>query len=333
MAPLSLAFARTYLSSVVASISVRSRSRRQTMAIILCLVSAVAMLAFKPSAICPGAGCAAQAPAADLRAAAPSAHSEPARQAHRSIQRTPVQPASEFPSAQWVTAPLVKSGKQPLAMLVHIPKTGGSSLEAWALQQGWQWGMHMSEPELKPGAPGWSGTTTGHVWRLCHSWHIPPKYFVGVRSDTPMLAVFRDPYRRAISQALYKSVPCEKKAINRYLTRMLKHNYNATSGTAHANADCHWLPQTEYLIDEDGRWFTNLKVVRTKSLGDDMSEVFGDLYGGKSGTLKHKLSHQSCRAKQSWLTDSVRKKLELVYRSDLEFMSALNMGAGREVGD
>eukprot|EP00729_Bicosta_minor_P021219 gene21219-22544_t len=138
---------------------------------------------------------------------------------------------------------------------VHVPKTGGTSIEDFGKSHGRLWGRfapsagckHGRECTLPATVPG-----TPPPIKECVHWHIPPKYKVldGAENAT-YFTVLREPFSRLISQATY-------------LTGML-HTFKTCAGidnyvyqkvsTFKANGhtdkfdDCHWLPQSEYLLD------------------------------------------------------------------------------------
>ena len=124
---------------------------------------------------------------------------------------------------------------------LHIPKTAGTSIEAFAHQQlHVSWGYHAfvdSGPE-----------TRGDGMERCSPWHLPPWRRSGRRrlntTGVVPFCVLRDPADRAVSEfahlfRVYNNVgPCHRKALNTWMRRRY-----VAAARGGADMDCHAVPQ------------------------------------------------------------------------------------------
>ena len=87
---------------------------------------------------------------------------------------------------------------------IHIPKTGGTTVEKIGARYGARWGAQKAEwtRDSHPDCPlGCLGT-----WQSCSPWHLPLATFRsrgesgGVNSLQETFCIVRDPVQRAISQ-------------------------------------------------------------------------------------------------------------------------------------
>ena len=190
-----------------------------------------------------------------------SEHGEPLH-----LNTTPIPPSSPLPHADVHLCPgshprtpdatLHGTGRQRHSILVHIPKTGGTTLESWGLLHGRYLGVNVDRHNrTRP----WNHSA---VWQPCQYqkwnkeccswWHMPPKWFDDLNETLPLLAVLRDPVDRAVSEARYQmrwrhrdyedadGVWCRNETFDRYITQHLR-----LSEQSRFMDDCHWIPQLE----------------------------------------------------------------------------------------
>ena len=115
---------------------------------------------------------------------------------------------------------------------VHIPKTGGKSVEVWFQARG----IETGHDQARHGHFPWSGAAGVHssAWAkqcektpskhpmatlgqgCCSDWHIPPREFANFAAETPLLVGLRDPVERVRSQGLWggasAGLPCTSAA-------------------------------------------------------------------------------------------------------------------------
>ena len=202
---------------------------------------------------------------------------------------------------------------------IHIPKTGGTTVEKIGARYGARWGAQKAEwtRDSHPDCPlGCLGT-----WQSCSPWHLPLATFRsrgesgGVSSLQETFCIVRDPVQRAISQFSFQlqaeatpasyiatgvSKGCTADALNAHIHAVLgRANVSIshledefpllaaeTLGSARtcvdcaAIADCHWLPQWVYVKD------TCNHVLRFENLESDFSELMQRFSGTVSESSK-----------------------------------------------
>jgi len=201
----------------------------------------------------------------------------------------------------WVKPPL-----HDVLQFIHIPKTGGTTVEKIGARYGNLWTKEK---------PEWSKETHPDCalgcldsWQSCSPWHLPLASFRargesgGVNSLQETFCVVRDPAQRAISQFSFQlsadATPasfivnnqpglCSAESLNSHIHAVLGGanssisrlegewpNLSAdTMGSARtcvncpAVADCHWLPQWLYVKD------TCTHILRFENLESDFSAL------------------------------------------------------------
>ena len=188
--------------------------------------------------------------------------------------------------------------------LVHIPKTGGSTMELVASQHGLKWGMDRGS---WPGGDCPFGCP--ETWQHCSPWHTPPAEFVIHGGINPYegydtFCVVRHPYSRLISEYTFMDAVCSAEGLNDAVHAMhkainvsvgkielsfphmrsnaLKIASQTQFGTvcsavdarfhsgecwrSKTHSDCHWLPQHLYATDCN-------HVLHVESLADDFGKM------------------------------------------------------------
>ena len=139
-------------------------------------------------------------------------------------------------------------------LYVHIPKTGGTSIED-----------SLQKHDIDVGRFKSSMKNVELINNVkCEYWHIPPKNMKISFNDYNVFTVIRNPYKRFISEYKHKHRAVEYDDINKFALA-LKKNPNPYKH------NCHIIPQIEYLYDKDGEFVHN--ILRLEYIKDDFNEL------------------------------------------------------------
>mmetsp|Transcript_42406 Transcript_42406/g.132958 ORF Transcript_42406/g.132958 Transcript_42406/m.132958 type:complete len:294 (+) Transcript_42406:296-1177(+) len=150
---------------------------------------------------------------------------------------------------------------------VHIPKTGGSSVEEMFKHIGINVGKYMSVRESGPRMSGprmtvpasFAANNTIQSRRECSIWHVPPKHAEVSFENRVTFTMVRDPLTRLLSQfqyqmrmtrgrdkfgEVYETDPVA--AFDAWVAHLFEVGVESTV------SDCHLLPQSMYLNDAEG---------------------------------------------------------------------------------
>lgn len=206
---------------------------------------------------------------------------------------------------------MISNDKQ--CIFVHIPKTGGTSVEDAI------WG------------PDWSARTTEDLWMgnirpgfnkyqsggLQHLLATQIKQEVGHQKFTSYFkfAFVRNPWDKVVSQFFYlKQRPMLRKymglgrwsSFGKYVNILQEHNGRHVQS----------FPQTLFLVDESGQLMVDY-VGRFESLQTDFDYVAERLQL-KTWALPHSMKSSGRKRYSSYYNRQTRKIVEQVYASDLE---------------
>jgi hypothetical protein len=231
-------------------------------------------------------------------------------------------------------------------VLIHIPKTGGTSLEHAAKESPYQllWGFQYERERFRrlrrnlPPIDSEIPVCLGN-WgkRCCSWWHIPPQrmhdwrpYFL---AKTRFCAV-RDPYARVLSEYSFshgkevRKLSCDqlnRTEVNGFLRRQML-LYSTGKRTL---GDCHWIPQHEYIqsgvgvdgavaatttSDDDGRSCNH--VIRMENLTAGFHALM-DLRNLSLIKLSHRRKTFTSHCKDlAMLDEDTRAMIRQVYSQD-----------------
>jgi hypothetical protein len=231
-------------------------------------------------------------------------------------------------------------------MFLHIPKTGGSSIESSAAKGGHSWGYCLFQqgntgdkqsyycPPNKRKVPRLRGNQ-GHAW-----WHYPVQYLPmdakRLYENATLFAVVRNPYSRAVSEYYYAcgfrrytfgyniNSPAY---MNRQIASKLQEFMKCPTGK---NSSCpflangHFIPQYDYLFDDDnnnnGREQIVTHVLHMENLQHEFEELM-NAYGLNVNLTSSRATHNRKKSATLGVDDLTTDTIDLinkVYAKDFE---------------
>jgi len=221
---------------------------------------------------------------------------------------------------------------------IHIPKTGGSSIEVAGAKNGLAWSVCLWQPKIWaanvpcPKQTRLLRAERGNNYGDASPWHLPPSYFKSIDltpyespHPTTIFTVVRNPYDRAVSEFNYQNLKDkyinEAAIMNQILTVRLEQFQKATKGSKdYFMYDCHFIPQTDYLYGMKGQKL-NVRVLRFETLKEDFAKLVKDfnLPSSMNNILKDFRTNASPQSITSAdLTPHTRALIETVYAHDFQ---------------
>lgn len=243
------------------------------------------------------------------------------------VQSQPLpQPEPSAPQDQEVSVVAEPPPNSSELLFVHIPKNAGSSIEEAALAGGVGW-AHFDQRL--------TGNMTMPDGNSCNMWHVPPRFAKELYNMSKrVVCVKRHPYLRVLSEYTYllsvdwgvndsqhyndhlsDHEPCSSQSVNEFVQAAMK-NYQHGQRYQH---DCHFVPQVEYIWDEN-----NKRICSDIVSVDDMPFAFNSVLT-KAG-MQFQIPTESYNGHQGrcpglsmhHLWHSTRRMVRRVYKDDFE---------------
>lgn len=154
-------------------------------------------------------------------------------------------------------------------LFIHIPKTGGSSLE---LYFAYKYNTPLNAKSLFMGLPNNTkvNDTFEHGVALQHQTYNSiydnrKSLNIQINEDTKIITIVRNPYTRIISDLFYYKLigpDANPQNVNETIKMYLEGKFG--------KLDNHPIPQYKFLIDENDILIPNLIIMKTENLVDDM---------------------------------------------------------------
>lgn len=193
-------------------------------------------------------------------------------------------------------------------LFIHIPKTGGSSLETYFSKK---FNMPLNDSTLFNTVKRFKGVSFQH--QTYQSLITYPQIFKidNSHNNLKILTVVRCPYHRLISD-LFHFKYITANSSQAFVFKVLVTKYLNTFG---AN-DNHKKPQYLFLLDKDGKLLKeNITIMRMETLNADMAKL---------GYTDFNIKAQSSNVKRDYMSflnaDSI-KLINTVYKQDFELFN------------
>jgi hypothetical protein len=169
-------------------------------------------------------------------------------------------------------------------LLIHIPKTGGSSIEKYFFKKYPNliqkkntklWGLLPDEDQKKTIniRSSLQHLTLRNIMKNNH-------YFKINFTNLQIITVVRNPYDRIISELFYNN-HVEINDSPGKVFKVILHHFKEYKKNNH-HQDNHYRPQHLFLTDKDGKVNKNITILKTESLNEDMKKLgfhdFGLVY-------------------------------------------------------
>jgi len=213
----------------------------------------------------------------------------------------------------------------PPVAFVHIPKNAGSTIEELGMKQ---YKIRWSRYRMF----GMYDMPDGYA---CSAHHVPPQYSPGeikgmYATRDHLFCISRHPYDRAVSEYTYllsapkgeidnstgliDSFECTPGGLNNFLQKAMT---EVISGKKFI-ADCHFLPQSEYIWEGQKQWCKN--ILRMDGLPGNFNNLMESLgFNVSMGDGRENQAANRCPGVTvESLTEETKVMLNQVYHDDLE---------------
>ena len=160
-------------------------------------------------------------------------------------------------------------------LIIHIPKTGGSSVEDYFINK---YSINKSRFSLFFWIADWykelNNMTIHHSLQHCTYAEII-KYSKELYVDTnnlKMISIVRNPYDRCISDLFHNGL-IQKNSSKEEVYNTIKNIYFKNYYEKTFAYDNHVIPQYLYLTDENEKLADNIIILRTETLNEDMHKI------------------------------------------------------------
>jgi hypothetical protein len=167
-------------------------------------------------------------------------------------------------------------------LFIHIPKTGGSSLEEYYSRK---FHIPLNEKSLFGSKPdNFNIKVNSSLQHLSLNFILKNASVFNIKtSDLTIISIVRNPYDRIMSDL--------------FCLRLVNPNYSqkeiteAIKNFLNNDYDGHKRPQYSYLVDENTNLYSNVKILRTEQLNDDMKQLGYTDFALKSNANSHVLNY------------------------------------------
>ncbi len=196
-------------------------------------------------------------------------------------------------------------------IFVHIPKTGGQSVEHMFLDDlGLTW-EERAPLLLRPNQDPAVGPR-----RMAHLYadeYVSKGHVTQAQFDSYLkFAVVRNPYHRIVSEYLYrfqKTSWWKTPSPRRFLRRSYPDDFSDTAR--------HMMPQTRYVMDADGKLLVD-HVLRFEEMGPAMEALSEQIFGERRSLPHRNKTLVDNKAKKAKLLKKLQPQIAEMYQADFE---------------
>ncbi|WP_299410205.1 sulfotransferase family 2 domain-containing protein [uncultured Roseobacter sp.] len=200
---------------------------------------------------------------------------------------------------------------QHKVIFVHIPKTGGQSVEHMFLDDlGLSW-EERAPLLLRPNQdPKVGPRRMAHLYadEYVSKGHVTQEQF----DSYLKFAVVRNPYDRIISEYLYRfqKTPFWKTpSAARFLKRTYPDDFSDTAR--------HMMPQTRYVMDANGKLLVD-HILRFEEMGEAMADLSEQIFGTRRSLPHRNKTKVDNKAKKAKLRKTLQPQIAQMYQEDFE---------------
>ncbi len=151
-------------------------------------------------------------------------------------------------------------------LFIHIPKTGGTSLEKY-FEKKYQIELNKESFYTTNPIEFYNGISYQHQFYKTIKTNEP--IFKIHYNDVKIITIVRNPYNRILSDLFYKNLIKEN-----FSKKQVCDVINEYLGQANeVKNDNHRVPQYLFLLDENDKILENIKILKTETLSHDMKEI------------------------------------------------------------